>query len=301
MHASRSSRSPWALLAVLAVFDVLLLAGNALHVEALAAESAESPFAAAEWNGDRDHSYIEYFGHVQGLFAVGVLGAVWWHRQAGIHVVWALTLLVMVADDYLQVHERVGGWLVAAWDLPSVWGLRPQDLGELAVWAGFAVVLGPALVIAHLRAKGNDRRGSWLLAGVVVVLAGFAVVLDMVAVAVKESISGAALATLTATETAGELVAMTLFVVVAAHLLVRAREARGVQPLRVVAAQTGLPSTRLRGARAAQASPAISVSAVSSSRSSRTINAGTPAKCDVEKNTSGSSARRARLAPSSGT
>jgi hypothetical protein len=133
-------------------------------------------------------------------------------RRSFTFAVWTAILVTLVVDDFFQIHERVGAQLVRDFDLPAVAGLRPQDLGELLVWAVFAAVLGSALLLAYYTASQEDRRHSRALFGWLCVLAFFAVVIDMVDVIVEPYVSHLVSLALTLTETAGELVGMTLIV-----------------------------------------------------------------------------------------
>jgi hypothetical protein len=97
--------------------------------------------------------------------------------------------------------------------LPSVFGLRPNDLGELAAWAILGLVLGTGLVMAHLKSSRPARRDSWVLLGLTVFLACFAVVLDMLEMIIWSFLPRFAHGVIVLSETAGELVAMTIILI----------------------------------------------------------------------------------------
>ncbi|WP_430785339.1 hypothetical protein [Actinoplanes sp. G11-F43] len=207
-------RPSWWILAVsLALVNVFLLVANVVKIR------AKGHFTDRRWAGHLDGSYSELLGHVTLLAAAVVLIIIWRERHSTAHGVWALVLGFLVADDFLLLHEHFGGLLARTVGLPSVIGLRPQDLGELLAWAGPMAVLGSAVLITHVRARGFARRHSWTLLALMAALAGFAVVVDMAPFVLKPWLSTREYVALTLTETAGELGVMTLFLIAAQHML----------------------------------------------------------------------------------
>lgn len=161
------------------------------------------------WDGGRDGSHAELLGHAQLVCAAVVLCFLARQRRASVWLAWAVVLVALVADDVAMLHEAGGGWLATRYQIPTVGGVRAQDVGELLVWAGAGAVLVPLLVVTHLRAGPEDRRGSRVLFGWAVLLGLFAVVLDVVAEAIKPYVVPDVQTALLLLETAGELVTMT--------------------------------------------------------------------------------------------
>jgi hypothetical protein len=191
--------------------DGLLLAGNLLHVRADDRGAADGSFFADHaWAGNRDGSYIELFGHLQLALAIVGLLVLWLRTRAPVYGVWALVFGTLIADDFLRLHERGGAALARTLRLPEAGGLRPQDLGEPGIWLIFGLVLGPALLLAHLRAQGTARRHSWALIYLVLALVVIALVLDLSHYVAVEWFPTAVGRALTFAETAAELGVMTL-------------------------------------------------------------------------------------------
>ena len=231
-HAA-PSRFPasWVLGVSLALVNVFLLGADLIRLRAARSGRPLGLFADSRWAGSLDGSYSELAGHGVLLVAAVLLVLVWRERRAAVYGVWALVLGVIVADDFLLLHERLGGMLVREFGLPAIAGLRPQDLGELLVWAVPMAVLGAALLVAHLRARGLVRRHSWTLIALMAALVGFAVVVDMAPFVLSPWLSAGMRTVLTRTETTGELGVMTL-VLIAAHHMTRSRTAAASgQPL----------------------------------------------------------------------
>ncbi|WP_299033031.1 hypothetical protein [uncultured Pseudokineococcus sp.] len=201
------------LLAVLLLVDALVLAGDVgFHLgdddERFAA------FASARWNSQADRSYAEVLGYAQlGAAALVLLVGALRHRAA-LLAGWAALLAVVVVDDAAGLHERGGLALVDALDLPALLGLRPDDLGEMAVWAAYGLPLGLVVLVLHLRSPSRVRRASWWLAAGFVPLGAAGAGLDMLhsALAPPGSVVGLLLGSL---ESVGELASMSLLLVLA--------------------------------------------------------------------------------------
>jgi len=170
-------------------------------------------FRAPMWDGARDESLVEWAGYVQLGGAAILLLALAIHRKVPLYFAWSLVFLVLMLDDSLRLHENIGHLLVNTVHVPSVLGLRPNDVGELCSWAFFGLVLGTMLVITHLRAQKAARHDSWVFFGLTVFLACFAVVLDMMEIVVWNLLPLIGHGLITLTETGGELVAMTFMLV----------------------------------------------------------------------------------------
>ncbi|HYI33378.1 MAG TPA: hypothetical protein VEX88_07955 [Glaciibacter sp.] len=210
--------------AVALVLDVLVLSGDVFaYVNRRGVPILPGVFAP--WlDASEDGSVAELYGHLQLLAAIVALVLVWRATRVGVYAAWALAFAALVADDFFQIHERVGEMLVDTFSLPAVAGLRPQDLGELVVWAAAGIVVGGLLVVTHLRAGPRHRSDSWLLAASAAVLALFAVALDMVDAVVKRMTGqGTLTSLLDYAESAGELLTMTLMLFVALAIWVRQR------------------------------------------------------------------------------
>jgi len=211
---SRPAASSTAVLAVpLLAVDAMLLAAYVIHVVGI--EVGAPVLASTAWNGNLDGSYVELFGHLQLILVVVALLVIFNRRRTAVYGVWALVFCTLVADDFLRLHERGGHALVRGLSLPAAGGLRPQDLGELTVWAVGAVILGPALLAAHLLATATARRHSSTLTALVLALAAFVVIMDMLHQATDHRLPVAVGRALTLTETAGELIVMTLMLLAA--------------------------------------------------------------------------------------
>jgi hypothetical protein len=115
--------------AIVLVLDVLVLSGDVfayLNRNGVAI----LPGVFTPWlDASEDGSVAELFGHLQLLAAVVALVLVWRATRVSVYAAWALAFTALVADDFFQIHERVGKMLIDSFSLPAVAGLRAQDLG----------------------------------------------------------------------------------------------------------------------------------------------------------------------------
>lgn len=231
--------------ALLAI-DAVLLFANGLHYLAETGHGRNqlvALFRAPLWDGGRDESLIEWVGYLQlGTAAILILSLAL-HRKVSLYLAWGLVFLVLMLDDSLRLHENVGHLLVTTVHLPSVLGLRPNDLGELCSWAFFGLVLGTILVVTHLKGSTAARRDSWIFLALTGLLACFAVVLDMVDVMVWGLLPQVGHGVITLAETGGELVAMT-FILTRVLFLARQHE---ITPIRSMDAVLTGPNARMSG------------------------------------------------------
>jgi len=197
---------------VLLVLDGIYLLGNVIHLGSNDPDERRTYFSVPQWDGNYDGSYIEVFGHTQLLAGAILLAVLAVTRRSYTFSAWTVVLVTLVVDDFFQLHERWGATLVQGLDLPAVAGLRPQDLGELLVWGVLGCVLGGALVAVYAAAPRNERRDSRELFGWLCLLALFAVVIDQLHIILEPQVPHWVALALTLTETAGELVGMTLIV-----------------------------------------------------------------------------------------
>jgi hypothetical protein len=224
----RESKQILTLAIGLVVIDALLLLANGLFY---LAEQSDSPggflalFHGRAWNGEMDGSLVEYLGYLQLGSAAIVLFIVAFRSRQPVFAAWGCIFLVMTADDSLRLHENIGRFLATSLHFPSVLHLRPNDLGELAAWGIFGLVLGTALVVAHVKSSRAARHDSWVLFGLTVFLACFAVVLDMLEIVIWSFLPQFAHGVMVLGETAGELGAMTI-ILIGALLMAKRRRLR---------------------------------------------------------------------------
>lgn len=138
------------------------------------------------------------------------------HRQP-IYLSGAAAFLMILADDALTIHETVGGYLAARYSVPFAFGLRPQDIGELIVYAAWMVAGGALGLYGLIGSTAAHIRAAMLFAAVIGLLAFFSVVVDMAEIPIYWQFRRAALM-IGVVEDGGEMVALTIALILALTL-----------------------------------------------------------------------------------
>ena len=158
---------------VVMVVNALLLTAHVLHRGGFVLDPDGSWFrlfgTGALWNGGIDGSLMEFFGLLQlGAAAVLLLRRGLWDSAHRVLAAWGGVFLLLIADDLLRIHERVGSRLALDRLLPWLRATTAQELGGLLFWAVSGLPLVSGLVYLHRRSVARARAESWaLLASVV--------------------------------------------------------------------------------------------------------------------------------------
>ena len=91
---------------------------------------------------------------------------------------WAVLFAAYLCDDSMSLHESLGLLLSQHFQLPSVFGMRPQDLGEILVYGTWGVAIMSLVAVAHWLSGAEARLFSMKLLGLVVLLVAVSAGLD---------------------------------------------------------------------------------------------------------------------------
>lgn len=107
-----------------------------------------------------------------------------WRRRSPVFVGLALVSLLVFAEDFLRLHERVGQALAPdmreAFPFLAEYGILALQAGELVWFAGISSVILIVFVAGYLKSERRDRRAALAIAAFFGVLAFFAIVVDTV-------------------------------------------------------------------------------------------------------------------------
>ncbi len=169
------------------------------------------------WDGDEDRSAIEVSGYVQLGMAAVLLCLTWRRTRQPVYLAWAAILTALVLDDSLRLHETTGH-AVEAVMAPQTSigpGLRTQDIGELLFWGCVAIPLGVWWLIKHRAADHRAKRDSWALVLAIAFVATFAVILDVLTIALGSvPVAQDFIGKLILVETGGELLGMSAILLI---------------------------------------------------------------------------------------
>ena len=202
------------------VWDVMALGASALHLIANRLDLRDAWWAVFDsreiWSGRLDGSVAETFGNFQ-LLAAALLLFLCAVRGTRHHVlaVWGVAFLLLAADDFFRLHELLGITSAGISGPAAFAALDDGDGWLVLVAAGAALSFGLLLLLAHLRSSGRARQGSWRLLVATLLLCVFAVGVDFLSNFVHGPHGGVLYSMVTYVETAGELLAMTLILILA--------------------------------------------------------------------------------------
>jgi len=129
-----------------------LLALDLLFIAVSLVRPGFSVLASPMFSLTEDGGYFEFYQYAKwaGIAALMFVAARPRHGRG--FAVWGLFALFLLADDALQIHERVGDWVNTWQPFSPPFNLRREDVGELAssvvAGLGFLVLLAGAYRVA---------------------------------------------------------------------------------------------------------------------------------------------------------
>jgi hypothetical protein len=171
-EAYRPANPARTLLLLLVAADLAFIVLHVLYIETNLLRGR--PFSL-----EADNGLPEAFQYVKQFWVALCMAAMFRRVREVVYVGWMLVFTFLLLDDAFQFHERIGEWLGQRYALPVVFGLRPDDIGELLF---AAIVGGTAAVLIGFgiwRGDADARIVSRDMVILVVVLAALGVGLDL--------------------------------------------------------------------------------------------------------------------------
>lgn len=157
----------------------------------------------------RDGSYSEIFQYVKEA-AIAIMFFQWFARKRElIYLAWGMTFSYVLLDDSLQLHERLGLLIGRALEFSPMIGLRTRDFGELMVSAIAGIFLLSFIALGYYLSQSSQRKMSQHLLFLLLAIAFFGIIIDMIHEMVKSDMLWKILAVL---EDGGEMVVMSIVV-----------------------------------------------------------------------------------------
>lgn len=157
----------------------MLLLGDVFFVVLHCVNSLESgfrdPFLAITY----DRAYAESFQYLKYYWLAAIFVFAARKLKAKRYLVWTIVFTYLLADDSLHMHEQLGRTISTWFESKAIMGLGPQEMGELTVsgTAGSALLL--IVGLAYLRATSQFKLTSRSIALLILPLAFFGVLVDM--------------------------------------------------------------------------------------------------------------------------
>jgi hypothetical protein len=190
-------------------------------------------------NVTRDWSLAECFGYVKLGCASLLLLIAFRASRVPIFLSMAIILAVMVADDSMRLHERLGHGAVLTLALPDFANLKAQSLGELLVWGAMGAVLLPVFVIGFVKTRDEDRAIAARLAICVTLLLFFAIGMDILDEIVCTAMAGVprCYPVMGMLEDGGEMAVQSLILAHVVALFMASRARKGTVPVTAAPAE----------------------------------------------------------------
>ena len=155
----------------------------------------------------QDRGYGEFFQYTKELWVAILLFLLGLRKRKFLYIIFAFLFLYFLIDDALEVHERFGAFLSDFLNFQPNLGLRAIDFGELAVSIFFGALFFIAIGITHHQSDSSARTVSKYLIILIVLLALFGVVMDMLEVIVEHAVVNPILVMI---EEGGEMLVMSM-------------------------------------------------------------------------------------------
>jgi hypothetical protein len=188
------------LLLLLVLTDMVFVILHILHIYT-------DLLSSSLYSLSRDRGYAEFFQYTKELWIVVLFFLLGIKQRRRLYFVFSLLFLYFLFDDSFEFHEASGGLLADLFFLQPVLGLRAVDIGELLVSALFGLLFSLSILLFYFLSDPIARRVAAYLVGMIVLLAGFGVLMDMVEIIVTHPEINRILVII---EEAGEMLVMSL-------------------------------------------------------------------------------------------
>ena len=160
------------LLFVLISTDLLFIA---LHIIYKTTELiSDSSFSLS-----RDRGYPEVFQYVKAYWIALLFLILAIKKQTFLYLAWSLLFVYLLLDDSMEIHETGGDSISKQLAFPSLFNLRPEDLGELVISILASLFFLFLIAIAYRFSDSIARQASRYMIGMLFMLAFFGIIIDM--------------------------------------------------------------------------------------------------------------------------
>ncbi|MFC5510914.1 hypothetical protein ACFPOU_07235 [Massilia jejuensis] len=137
-------------------------------------------FANSLFNIEMDNGYAEAYQHLKFIGIIFVFFYLCIKQKIWSFFPWMLLFSYFLLDDSFQLHERLGSVIASGIAFSPPFGLRRQDLGELAVTMTAGLIILPSLMLAYYLGCAPIRKIYHNLLLLLSLLVFFGVGVDMV-------------------------------------------------------------------------------------------------------------------------
>ena len=111
------------------------------------------------WNIDREWSVSETLNYLKCLTMALVFFAAYLRDKQFLLIVMSVTAVFLLADDSLQLHERLGSNFANTFKLQDEFGLRAYTYGHIVIWGGLGSII-LLIIYRGWRTASSDLKKS---------------------------------------------------------------------------------------------------------------------------------------------
>ena len=167
------------LLATARTWLVLLIAADLAFIVLHVIYTETSLLRGRPFSLEADNGIPEAYQYVKQFWVALCMGALFHRTRAVVYTGWTLVFAFLLMDDAFQFHEHFGQWLGGQYQLPAIFGLRPDDIGELLFAAAIGGVTVLLIGFGFWRGDSHARVVSRDMALLVIALAALGVGFDV--------------------------------------------------------------------------------------------------------------------------
>lgn len=128
----------------------------------------------------RDRGYAEVFQYLKEYWLIILFGFLAINQNFKIYSGWLFLSIYLLLDDALEIHENLGLIIANRLNYISLFNLRPEDYGELTVFAIVGILFFSWISISYRWGNSIERKIFKHLIGILLGLTVFAVAIDTV-------------------------------------------------------------------------------------------------------------------------
>lgn len=128
----------------------------------------------------RDRGYAEVFQYIKEYWLIILFLFLAIEQNLKIYSGWVFLAIYLLLDDALEIHEKLGAIIAEQLNYIYLFNLRPQDYGELTIFAIVGVVFFLWISLSYRWANSRERKIFRHLIGILFGLAVFAIAIDTI-------------------------------------------------------------------------------------------------------------------------
>ncbi len=162
------------------LFLFLLLFTDLAFISLHTIEFVNSSWSNSLFSLEKDQGFPEIFQYLKWFWIIILTVFICITRKSLHFITWGIFFVYLLVDDALGVHEKVGKLVSEKFITATPFGVRPQDLGELAISGIAGGILLLLISWAYLRGPEMFRKFTRDLLVLVVALVFFGVFMDLI-------------------------------------------------------------------------------------------------------------------------